>query len=87
MKRTRVLIVDDELGIRESLAGVLEDEGYSCHAVGSGEECLVTRTTYLRPGSPPSQNSCHTGAVQCSASLRPFEHAAVPGSDGESDNS
>ncbi len=41
MKRTRVLIVDDELGIRESLAGVLEDEGYSCHAVGSGEECLA----------------------------------------------
>ncbi len=40
-KRPRVLIVDDEPGIRESLSGVLEDEGYSCRAVDSGEECLA----------------------------------------------
>src|SRR5450755_3461891 len=40
VRSSRVLIVDDEPGIRESLTGVLEDEGYSCHAVGSGEECL-----------------------------------------------
>ena len=40
MKNTRVLIVDDEPGIRESLRGVLEDEGYSCQTVDSGEECL-----------------------------------------------
>ncbi len=41
MRRERVLIVDDEPGIRESLAGVLEDEGYSCLTVGSGEDCLA----------------------------------------------
>ncbi len=35
-----VLIVDDEPGIRESLAGVLEDEGYRVDAVESGESCL-----------------------------------------------
>ena len=40
MKPTRVLIVDDEPGIRESLNGVLEDEGYACEAVDSGEACL-----------------------------------------------
>ncbi len=40
MKRTRVLIVDDEPGIRDSLSGVLQDEGFDTHAVGSGEECL-----------------------------------------------
>ncbi len=40
MKTTRVLIVDDEPGIRESLAGVLEDEGYVCRAVESGAKCL-----------------------------------------------
>ena len=40
MKNTRVLIVDDEPGIRESLRGVLEDEGCSCEAVESGELCL-----------------------------------------------
>jgi two-component system nitrogen regulation response regulator NtrX len=34
------LIVDDEPGIRESLKGVLEDEGYACEAVDSGEHCL-----------------------------------------------
>jgi two-component system nitrogen regulation response regulator NtrX len=40
VKNTRVLIVDDEPGIRESLRGVLEDEGYVCHTAGTGEECL-----------------------------------------------
>lgn len=41
MKNTRVLVVDDEPGIRESLCGVLEDEGAVCHAVSSGEDCLA----------------------------------------------
>ena len=40
MRRSRVLIVDDEPGIRESLTGVLEDEGFDCLAVESGEACL-----------------------------------------------
>ena len=40
MKNTRVLIVDDEPGIRESLRGVLEDEECTCEAVESGELCL-----------------------------------------------
>jgi two-component system nitrogen regulation response regulator NtrX len=35
-----VLIVDDERGIRETLRAVLEDEGFECEAVASGEECL-----------------------------------------------
>ena len=40
MKTVRVLVVDDEPGIRQSLSGILEDEGFSADAVGSGEECL-----------------------------------------------
>jgi len=35
-----VLIVDDEAAIRESLQGVLEDEGYKTAVVESGEACL-----------------------------------------------
>jgi len=35
-----ILIVDDESSIRESLQGVLDDEGYKASAVGSGEACL-----------------------------------------------
>ena len=35
-----ILIVDDERGIRETLRGVLEDEGFEVEAVESGEECL-----------------------------------------------
>ena len=35
-----VLVVDDEAGIRQTLAGVLEDEGMSVDTAGSGEECL-----------------------------------------------
>ena len=43
-----ILIVDDERGIRETLRGVLEDEGFAAEAVASGEECLkaVERRTY-----------------------------------------
>ncbi|MBS1832835.1 MAG: sigma-54-dependent Fis family transcriptional regulator, partial [Acidobacteria bacterium] len=48
MKNPRVLIVDDEPGIRQSLRGVLEDEGYACAAVETGEEALdeVGRNPY-----------------------------------------
>jgi two-component system nitrogen regulation response regulator NtrX len=35
-----ILIVDDELGIRQSLQGALEDEGYKAAVAHSGEECL-----------------------------------------------
>ena len=35
-----ILIVDDELGIRESLGALLRDEGYEIAAVDSGEACL-----------------------------------------------
>ena len=48
MRRTRILVVDDEPGIRESLSGVLEDEGYLCSAVATGEACLeeLARQSY-----------------------------------------
>jgi two-component system nitrogen regulation response regulator NtrX len=36
-----VLIVDDEEGIRESLAVILEDEGYRVSSAGSGEDALL----------------------------------------------
>src|SRR5438874_11108374 len=38
--RTRLLVVDDEAGIRDSLSSIREDEGYHVEAVGSGEEAL-----------------------------------------------
>ncbi len=40
MKQRRILVVDDEPGIRQSLSGVLEDEGYAVEAVATGEACL-----------------------------------------------
>src|SRR5437870_454354 len=44
----RILIVDDEPGIRQSLKGVFEDEGFQTEAVSSGEECLkkLEQTAY-----------------------------------------
>jgi len=36
----RILIVDDEPGIRQSLKGVFEDEGFTTETVSSGEDCL-----------------------------------------------
>lgn len=43
-----VLIVDDEAPIRESLQGVLQDEGYQAAAAESGESCLemLRQTTF-----------------------------------------
>src|SRR6202165_2392141 len=35
-----ILVVDDESGIRESLSGILEDEGYKTTVSPSGEDCL-----------------------------------------------
>ena len=48
MKPARILIVDDEPLIRQSLAGVLEDEEYQTHAVATGEES-VTLTPVAEP--------------------------------------
>ncbi len=41
MKQRRILVVDDEEGIRQSLRGVLEDEGYAVETVNTGEACLA----------------------------------------------
>ena len=48
MKAHRILIVDDEPGIRQSLGGVLGDEGFQVESVGSGEACLdlLSRSTF-----------------------------------------
>ena len=40
MTESTVLVVDDEDGIRESLAGIFEDEGYVVLTAASGEETL-----------------------------------------------
>ncbi len=40
MVESTVLIVDDEEGIRESLSGIFEDEGYEVLTSSSGEEAL-----------------------------------------------
>jgi DNA-binding NtrC family response regulator len=40
MANTKILIVDDELIMRESLGGWLERDGYEVSKVGSGEEAL-----------------------------------------------
>ena len=37
---TNILVVDDERDIRESLRGILEEEGYHVQLAESGEECL-----------------------------------------------
>src|SRR5262245_43279314 len=37
---SRILIVDDEPGIRQSLKGVFEDEGFTTESVSTGEDCL-----------------------------------------------
>jgi two-component system, NtrC family, nitrogen regulation response regulator NtrX len=45
----RILIVDDEEGIRRSLAGILGDEGFATRAVADGEQALES---IARDGQP-----------------------------------
>jgi two-component system nitrogen regulation response regulator NtrX len=45
MSEARVLIVDDEPGIRASLAGILEDEGFTTASAASGEQALELLAT------------------------------------------
>ncbi len=40
-RRARILVVDDEAGIRELLVQILTDEGYAAHAVPTGEAGLA----------------------------------------------
>ena len=40
-----ILVVDDEKDIRESLRGILEDEGYKVAVAESGEACLAQLKT------------------------------------------
>jgi two-component system, NtrC family, nitrogen regulation response regulator NtrX len=44
----KILIVDDEASIRQSLRGALTDENYECMAVSTGEACLeeLSRESY-----------------------------------------
>ena len=35
-----ILVVDDEPGVRSSISGVLQDEGFEVDTAGTGEECL-----------------------------------------------
>jgi len=37
----RILVVDDEKAIRDSLRLILEEEGYECDSAGDGEEALI----------------------------------------------
>ncbi len=48
MRPARLLVVDDEPLIRQSLCGVLDDEGYVTASVADGDECLqeLQRTNY-----------------------------------------
>jgi two-component system nitrogen regulation response regulator NtrX len=46
--RPKILVVDDEPGVRGALSGILRDEGYHVEAVETGEDCLdrLTRSAF-----------------------------------------
>jgi CheY-like chemotaxis protein len=47
--RPLILVVDDDLDIRNTVAGILEDEGYGVAKAANGQEALALLTT---PGAP-----------------------------------
>ena len=65
MKTARILVVDDEPGIRQSLCGVLGDEGYQARAVASGEACLQDLLARALPSW-----SCWTSGCRASTAWR-----------------
>ena len=48
-ERPLILIVDDDVDIRNTVAGILQDEGYRVQKAGNGQEALTHLTT---PGAP-----------------------------------
>ena len=44
----RVLVVDDEIGIRDLLSEILTEEGYDGHAAGNAEEARRYRAFEAR---------------------------------------
>lgn len=48
MRGPKVLVIDDEANIRQSLCGLLQDEGYECSAAPDGEQGLaeLARNSY-----------------------------------------
>ena len=53
MAKERVLVVDDEEGVRNSLRNILKDESYAVDVAESGERCLqmVRSVPYHAPHS------------------------------------
>jgi CheY-like chemotaxis protein len=47
--RPLILVIDDDVDIRNTVAGILEDEGYRVAKAGNGEEALAYLTA---PGAP-----------------------------------
>jgi len=41
MSKPQILVVDDERGVRSSLQGILEDEGFETRCAADGAECLA----------------------------------------------
>jgi len=49
MKKTKLLLVDDEAGQRKMLAGYLEKNGFQLEEAGSGEEALEIYKSFFSP--------------------------------------
>ncbi|PKK82875.1 MAG: hypothetical protein CVT49_11225 [candidate division Zixibacteria bacterium HGW-Zixibacteria-1] len=49
MKKTKLLLVDDEAGQRQMLAGYLEKNGYTIEQASSGEEALELYSSFFSP--------------------------------------
>ena len=49
MSKAVILIVDDEEGIRTTLSGIFEDEGYEAVTAGSGEDALRNAKEAVKP--------------------------------------
>ena len=72
---TRILIVDDEEGIRRSLAGILGDEGFESTSAADGEQALESIATDGVPDCIEVQVTGLQGSVLTDIDLIPVTGA------------
>ena len=61
-----ILIVDDEVDIRELVAGILEDEGYETRTAENSTTALPCRSDRVTV-PPPVTGRVKSGAVSCAS--------------------
>ncbi len=72
--KPRILVIDDEAAIRDSLRMILEYEDYQFVGAGSGQDGVsLVAARAARPGAARHQDARHGRHARCWRKLRAFD--------------